>query len=82
MNIYMGRWELLPPEWEGINGLYGKTEEEIALEITRQQQVCEDALGDDDDYIGRYNPLQFEETFNQDLEKQLTSDTYFIKIYE
>ena len=36
MKIYVGRWDLLPEEWEGINGLYEKSEEEIAAEISRE----------------------------------------------
>lgn len=81
MTIYVGRWELLPAEWEGINGLYEKSEEEIKAEIFRQQSICEDTIGWYDDYIGGYLPLEFEETFNQNLENQLTGNTYFIKMF-
>ena len=81
MNIYVGRWDFLPREWDGINGLYEKSEEEIRAEISRQVEICRDKLGWEDDYIAIYTPAEFEETFNQDLENQLTGETYFIKFF-
>ncbi len=77
MKIYVGRWDLLPKAWKGINGLYEKSEKEIYDEIQRQDSV----FGWHDDYIGVYDPFVFEETFNQGLENQLTGETYFIRIF-
>ena len=74
--VYIGRWDLLPEEWEGINGLYDKSVDEIAKEIGREIEVA----GDDDRLIGEYSLEEFEETFNQTLDnKHISSEHYFIK---
>ena len=75
--IYVGRWDMLPEDWEGINGLYEKSEEEIKAEVIRQlglRKYC-------DDFIGIYTRDEFEETFNGDDEGALDVTTYFIKIF-
>ena len=74
--IYVGRWDLLPKEWEGINGLYEKKEEEIREEISRQVDVA-----GNDYFIAIYTPEEFEETFNGDNNSALHGTAYFIKIF-
>lgn len=80
MRIYIGKWSLLPANWEGYNGLYERSEEEIAAEISRQSKVCIDSHAEDD-YTGEYTPIEFEETFNGDNNAELHGTTYFIKIF-
>lgn len=79
MNIYVGRWDLLPAEWD----LSEKSEEEIAHEMARE--VIEDAdkhpYRGEDDFISVYTPEEFEETFNQCLTHFITSQTHWIKIF-
>lgn len=81
MTIYVGRWDLLPKSWEGINGLYEKEEKEISDEINRQMNKFYEKNGYDDNNIGRYTATEFEETFNQDLDDELKTSKYFIKIF-
>lgn len=83
MKIYVGRWDLLPEEWEGINGLYEKSEEEIRKEVLREFTVANDKHFDDDidPLIGTYSPIQFEETFNADNNSSFHGTTYWIKIF-
>ena len=76
MRIYIGRWDLLPAEREGINGLYDRTEDEIRAEVCR-----EEALDCEDTYIADYEPEEFEETFNHTLTHFLSSQKYWIKIF-
>lgn len=76
MTIYIGRWDLLPAEWEGYNGLSEKSEEEIMAEVSRQVDIMED-----DNFIAVYTPEEFEETFNQCLTHFIDSNTYWIKIF-
>ena len=75
MKIYVGLWSLLPEDWEGINGLYEKSEYEIKQEIGRQMDSCYD------DNVGSYTPIEFEETFNGDNEGNFNGTIYFIKIF-
>lgn len=82
MTIYVGRWDLLPEDWEGINGLYEKTEQEIKDEIGRQMDLAIDDNRDDRDYIGAYTPAEFEEEFNGSHSGWLTSGNYFVKFFE
>lgn len=77
MTIYVGRWILLPGNWEGINGLYEKSEDEIRDEINRQKEI--DLEGRT---IGIYTPAEFEETFNGDNMDELYGSKYFIKFFE
>lgn len=78
MKIYVGRLDLLPAQWEGINGLYEKSEEEIGKEVARQNWTDEGYI---DPFIGIYTPQEFEETFNQDINNSLRTNTYWIKIF-
>ena len=75
MNVYVGMWELLPPEWEGINGLYEKTEEEIREEVHREANLM-----NAESYIGIYTLEEFENEFNFDDFEELTGIKYWIKI--
>lgn len=74
MTIYVGKWSLLPQSWEGYNGLIQKSRDEVYKEIRRQHLVCGDSL------IDTYTPKEFEEMFNQDLEKRFNTEDYFIRI--
>jgi phytoene dehydrogenase-like protein len=80
MKIYVGRWDLLPEEWEGINGLYEKSEEEIAEEVKRQDELCFDEMDERYDNIGVYTPIEFEEEFNAN-KGDLNGGDYWIKIF-
>lgn len=82
MKIYVGRWDLLPEEWEGINGLYEKSEKEIEEEISREVDI--DAMEnpyDQDNFIAIYTAEEFEETFNGDNNRELNGTDYWIKIF-
>ena len=77
MKIYVGRWDLLPANWEGFNGLSEKAEAQISDEILRQGFLCAEP-----NYIGIYDAEEFEETFNQCLTHFIDSKDYWIKIFE
>lgn len=79
--IYVGRWELLPEEWEGINDLYEKTENEIKAEIARQLDEWAKDHPYEDNLMGAYTLEEFEEEFNADNESAINGTTYFIKIF-
>ena len=51
MKIYVGRWALLPEDWDGINGLRDKDEEEIQAELSREVNTNE---GYADNFIAIY----------------------------
>lgn len=76
MKIYVGRWDLLPEEWEGYNELVGKTEAEIFNEIVREVDV-----DGKDRFIAIYKPREFEDTFNGDLIGAFNNEKYWIKIF-
>ena len=82
MKIYVGRWDLLPEEWEGYNGLIEKSEEEIRAEISREVDIdtrCN--TFDQDNNIAIYTEKEFEEAFNYDSERKMDSDIYWIRIF-
>lgn len=82
MKIYVGRWDLLPESWEGINGLYEKSEEEIEAEVERQIDIQERGPKWEYDWtLGIYTEECFEETFNGDNERRLNGTDYWIKIF-
>ena len=81
MKIYVGRWDLLPVEWEGYNGLCEKSEEEINAETKRQQEFLLQDTGYEDDFVGSYFLDEFEDTFNQCLTDFINSKEYWIKIF-
>ena len=76
MKIYVGRWDLLPAEWEGYNGLCEKSEKEIRAEISREVDILEE-----DTFIAVYEPDEFEDTFNLSLTHFIDSKDYWIKIF-
>lgn len=76
MKIYVGRWDLLPKELEGYNGLSEKSEEEIRAEVSREVDILEE-----DTFIAIYEPDEFEDTFNQCLTRFIDSKDYWIKIF-
>lgn len=80
MIVLVGRWDLLPEDWEGINGLYEKSYEEIKQEVGRQMDAYHDKFGEDDPNIGSYTRMEFQETFNGDNEGTFNGTTYFIHI--
>lgn len=80
MNILVGRWDMLPEDWEGINGLYEKSYEEIKQEVGRQMDAYFKEHGEDDFNIGAYTTMEFQETFNGDNEGTFNGTTYFIHI--
>ena len=75
MTIYVGRWDMLPEDWEGINGLYEKSKHEIIDEVARQMDIA------GDDNVGAYTQTEFEETFNGDNEGTFNGTKYWIKIF-
>lgn len=81
MKIYVGRWNLLPEEWEGYNGLCEKSEEEIRSETKRQQNFLLLYTGREDDFVGGHTPEEFEDTFNQDLIGAFNNEKYWIRIF-
>ena len=80
MRIYVGRWDLLPEDWEGINGLYEKSEDEIRAEIGREIGAWADKSPFEDNLMGCYTEIEFEEEFNGN-DGSLNGVTYFIKIF-
>lgn len=81
MKIYVGRWDLLPYDWEGINGLEIKSEEEIVKELAREIEEYDDNHPVSDNRMGIYTPGEFENEFNYDTKGRLTTDIYWIKIF-
>ena len=86
MKIFIGRFDLLPEDWEGVNGLDDKKESEINAEVRRQQAlvVADDELSgsvDYYDYIDEYTQKEFEDTFNYSTSGFISSEHYWIKIF-
>lgn len=83
MKIYVGRWDLLPEEWEGYNGLSEKSEKEIKAEVTREINAWADMppYNPYNNFMGFYSQEEFEETFNQCLTHFIDSKDYWIKIF-
>lgn len=74
MKIYVGRWYLLPKEWDGYNALVEKNEDEISLEILQESTTR-------DLFVGQYTPKQFEIMFNGDLIGAFNNEKYWIRIF-
>lgn len=81
MKIYVGRWDLLPAEWEGITGLYEATREEIILELAREIDIYAETHDSEDNRIGVYTTSEFEAEFNEDIDGSFNTETYWIKIF-
>lgn len=75
MKIYVGRWDLLPEDMEGYNGLSKMDSWDASEEVAREKRHF------DDKFIGEYSGEEFEDTFNQDLNNSLRTDRYWIKIF-
>lgn len=52
MKIYVGRWDALPEEWEGYNGLVEKNREEIVAEIGREIELYAEKYSEEDNTMG------------------------------
>lgn len=80
MTIYVGRWDLLPKNWDGINTVYACTKGQLESELNRELDVAEEK-DIDARYVGIYEPTEFEDTFNQTLNNHFSSDDYWVKIF-
>lgn len=81
MQVCVGRWDLLPEEWEGINGLYEKSGRDIVKEAEREEAICA-TLFPDDRYVGVFSLVEFEEEINgfiDDGRDDFSSVTHWIK---
>jgi hypothetical protein len=84
MLIYVGRWDLLPEDWEGVNGLYVKSQADIEREVDLEEYEANN-LCLDDRYIGKYTPEQFEEEINHfvnDSREGFSCVTHWIKFFD
>ena len=82
MKIYVGRWELLPTEWEGINSLYEQNQDGILAELAREIDKYAETHTREDNIMGAYSAGEFEDTFNHDLARRLNTEDYWIRIFE
>lgn len=76
MTIYVGRWDLLSPEWADGVPIDERDRFEIDGEIKRQISM----EGDNFPVIGKYYPFEFEILFNQDLGGRINAQDYWIRI--
>ena len=81
MKFYVGRWDLLPYNWEGIAGLEAATEEEILKELSREVEIYDGTHVKTDERMGVYTPAEFEAEFNYDTKGRFTTDIYWIRIF-
>lgn len=81
MKIYVGRWDLLPEELEGYNGLSQMNRMDVAVELSREIDEYAETHTVEDNLMGVYNEIEFEDTFNQDIEERFNTQTYWIKIF-
>lgn len=81
MKIYVGRWDLLPEEWEGIAGLYEATKEEIVKELVREIDAYAKTHIKEDNRMGVYTIEEFEAEFNEDLDGSFSTKTYWVRIF-
>lgn len=81
MNIYVGRWDLLPSCREGIARLNRSTEEQIKAELSREIEEYNESHPVEDKRMGVYTPEEFEAEFNWDTKGQFTTETYWIRIF-
>ena len=87
MLVCIGKYELLPKSWEGVNGLYSKTGKQIIEEAKRQESLSMpgEEHAADDKFIGTFTLKEFEETFNQYLDdghEMLNPIEYWIKFID
>lgn len=81
MKIYVGRWDVLPEEWDGVNGLVEKDRNEIIAEIGREIELYAERFHEEDNIMGVYEPHEFEDAFNYDTEQKLDTNIYWIRIF-
>lgn len=81
MKIYVGRWDLLPASYEGINWIERATQRQVLEEIGREIEEYADTHPVEDNRMGVYTPKEFEAEFNYDTKGQFTTETYWIKIF-
>ena len=77
IKVCIGRWEWLPADWEGINGLYSKPGPVIVKEALRHEKM--DAYK----WSGVYTLAEFEEEVNgydPAKRKPLSFSKYWIKV--
>ena len=87
LNVYVGRWDLLPEDLESrIETVEGWTREQAAAEVLRQRKILHsdqfDRYGDYqmENIVDSFTLKQFEELFNGDLEDNLNTGDFWIKI--
>ena len=81
MQVCVGRWDLLPEEWDGINGLYEKSGRAIIKEAEREESMAFDRFPDDH-FVGVFSLAEFEEEMNgfiDDGKDDFSPVTHWIK---
>ena len=81
IRVYVGRWDMLPLAWEGVNGLELADKKEIKRELAREIEEYDDTHPTTDNRMGVYTLEEFEAEFNYDTKSQFTTDTYWIKFF-
>lgn len=81
MKIYVGRWELLPENLEGYNGLMEMKRMDVAVELAHELDLYAETHDVEDNLMGVYTEEEFEETFNQTLTNHICSNIYWIRIF-
>lgn len=81
MKIYVGRWDLLPDSWEGVNGLNDADQDTIREELVREIEEYDKTHTVTDNRVGVYRPEEFEAEFNYDARGRFSTETYWIKIF-
>lgn len=83
--VCIGRWDLLPPSWDGINGLYHQPAKAIIEEAERERILLDhdvkEGLGPDN-FVGVMTLEQFEEECNNfidDAHGDFTPVTHWVK---
>lgn len=87
MVVCVGKWKLLPDDWEGMESLYSKTGQEIIAEARRQEELSMpgEKHAADDKFIGVMELVEFEEEFNgylDDGHEMLNPLDYWIKFVD
>lgn len=82
MKIYVGRWDLLPENLEGYNGLSQMSRIDVALELSREIDQWAESNPREDNTMGVYTPREFEDTINQDINNTFRTDIYWVRIFE
>ena len=80
MHIYVGRWDLLPEEWEAFRGVTEMFPDAIIKEIGREIEEYAKTHEKEDNLMGVYSFTEFEDTFNYDTGHRFNTDTYWLRI--